>query len=45
MDVADVVNNKAESEGKLVSWIGERSRYLLVVGGAFVVAGVGEHAC
>jgi hypothetical protein len=44
MDVTNVVNHKAKCERELVSWVGELSGNLLIIGGALIVAGVREHA-
>ena len=44
MDVSYVVDHKTQSEGELVSRIGELSGNLLVVGCVLVVSGVGQHA-
>jgi hypothetical protein len=44
VDVTNVMDNQAESEGKLVSWVWEGFSNLLVVSGAGVVSSVGEHA-
>ena len=41
MHITDIVDHKTESDGELVSWVGKRSGYLLIVGGALVIASVG----
>ena len=43
MDVAHVVDDQAQSKGELVSWVGESCSNLLVVCGALVGTGVGQH--
>ena len=41
MHITDIVDHKTESDGELVSWVGKRSGYLLIIGGALVIASVG----
>ncbi len=43
VDVTNVVDHKAEGEGKLISWVGESCGNLLVVGCALVGSCVSEH--
>ena len=44
MNVSNIVDNEAQGKGKLIRGVGECSGNLLIVGGALIVSGVGQHA-
>lgn len=44
MNVSNIVDNEAQGKGKLIRGVGECGGNLLIVGGALIVSGVGQHA-